>query len=50
MGDRTVVRKSKCTTKGTKIIAMGRDRKGTCILGFRRIKGDPAVGFICGVS
>lgn len=33
MGDRTVVRKSKCTTKGIQIIAMGRDIDGTCILG-----------------
>lgn len=50
MGDRTVVRKSKCTAKGTEIIAMGRDRNGTCILGVRRVKGDPTVGFICGIS
>lgn len=50
MGERTVVRKSKCTAKGTEIIAMGRDRNGTCILGVRRVKGDPTVGFICGIS
>ena len=45
-GNRTVVRKKKlkCTTKGTKGTAMGRDRKGMCMLGVRRMKGDPAVG------
>lgn len=44
MGDRTVVRKNKCATEGIQIIAMGRDRNRTYILGIRRIKGDPAVG------
>lgn len=41
MGDRTVGRKS--TTKGTQVKAMGRDSNGTCILGVRRIEGNPAV-------
>lgn len=41
MGDSTAVRKS--TSKGIQITAMGRDSNGTCILGVRRIKGDPAV-------